>query len=147
MNIREANSNDIDDICRLLSVLFEQESEFKPEYEVQKKGVGEILSNKEVGRFFVIEDSGKIVGAVSLLFLVSTALGGKVALLEDMILEKNSRGKGLGTKLLDYVIRYAIRNGFLRITVLVDEDNIVAHSFYKKMGFKYSSMIPMRLVL
>jgi N-acetylglutamate synthase-like GNAT family acetyltransferase len=43
MNIREANGDDIDGICRLLSVLFEQESEFKPEYEAQKKGVAEIL--------------------------------------------------------------------------------------------------------
>jgi ribosomal protein S18 acetylase RimI-like enzyme len=96
-----------------------------------------------MGIFFVIEDSGKIVGAVSLLFLVSTALGGKVALLEDIILEKDSRGKGLGTKLLDHVIQ----NGFLRITVLIDKDNIVAQSLYKKMGFKYSSMIPMRFVV
>jgi GNAT superfamily N-acetyltransferase len=100
-----------------------------------------------MGIFFVIEDSGKIVGAVSLLFFVSTALGGKVALLEDMILEKDSRGKGLGTKLLDHVIQYVIQNGFLRITVLIDKDNIVAQSLYKKMGFKYSSMIPMRFVV
>lgn len=146
MTIREATIDDNAGICRLLFLLFEQESEFRSDFETQSRGVDELLSNPQMGRFFVMEDSGLIVGAVSILFLVSTALGGKVAMLEDLILAKNWRGKGLGAQLLDFGIRAAIQHECKRITVLTDKDNLAAQSLYKKMGFKYSSMIPMRLV-
>ncbi|MGJ0483635.1 MAG: GNAT family N-acetyltransferase [Methylomicrobium sp.] len=146
MNIREANSEDNGPICHLLSLLFEQEAEFKPDFAMQSKGVGEILSDPEKGRFFVIEDSGRIVGCVSLLFLVSTALGGKAAMLEDFVLDTPARGQGWGTQLLDYAIQYAVRHGCRRITVLTDKNNSAAQSIYQKMGFNYSEMIPMRLV-
>jgi GNAT superfamily N-acetyltransferase len=146
MTIREATLEDNAAICRLLSLLFEQEAEFKPDFATQSKGVGEILADPEKGRFFVIEDAGKIIGCVSLLFLVSTALGGKAALLEDLVLEKSARGLGWGRQLLDYAIRYAMRNGCKRITVLTDKGNKTAQALYQKMGFNYSEMIPMRLV-
>jgi GNAT superfamily N-acetyltransferase len=146
MNIREANSEDNSPICHLLSLLFEQEAEFKPDFATQSEGVGEILSDPEKGRIFVIEDSGQLVGCVSLLFLVSTALGGKAAMLEDFVLDTPARGQGWGTQLLDYAIQYAVRHGCRRITVLTDKDNSAAQSIYRKMGFNYSEMIPMRLV-
>jgi ribosomal protein S18 acetylase RimI-like enzyme len=146
MNIREAIIEDNEAICRLLSLLFEQEAEFKPDFATQSKGVEEILNDREKGQFFVIEDSGQIEGCVSLLFLVSTALGGKTALLEDLVLAKAVRGQGWGKQLLDYAIQYAIHNGCKRITVLTDKDNVAAQSLYQTMGFKYSGMIPMRLV-
>lgn len=146
MHIREAVIEDNEAICNLLALLFEQEAEFKPDSATQSKGVGEILSDPEKGVFFVIEDAGRIVGCVSLLFLVSTALGGKTALLEDFVLEKSVREQGWGTQLLDYAIRYAVQQGCRRITVLTDKDNVVAQLLYRKMGFNYSEMIPMRLV-
>ncbi|MGR8940878.1 MAG: GNAT family N-acetyltransferase [Gammaproteobacteria bacterium] len=147
MNIREANSEDNEAICRLLSLLFEQEAEFKPDFATQSEGVGEILSDPEKGRFFVIEDAGRIVGCVSLLFVVSTALGGKAALLEDLVLAEPVRRQGWGAELLNYAIHYAIQHECRRITVLTDSSNVIAQALYKKMGFEYSTMIPMRLVI
>jgi ribosomal protein S18 acetylase RimI-like enzyme len=81
-----------------------------------------------------------------LLFLVSTALGGKAALLEDFVLAEAVRGQGWGTQLLDYALRYAVQHGCRRVTVLTDKDNAAAQSLYRKKGFEYSEMIPMRLV-
>jgi ribosomal protein S18 acetylase RimI-like enzyme len=146
MNIREANIEDNEAICRLLSLLFEQEAEFKPDFATQSEGVGDILADPEKGRFFVIEDAGCIVGCVSLLFLVSTALGGKAAMLEDFVLDTSARGQGWGTQLLNHAIQYAIQNECRRITVLTDSNNVIAQALYQKTGFKYSSMIPMRLM-
>jgi GNAT superfamily N-acetyltransferase len=146
MHIREAAIEDNKAICHLLALLFEQEADFKPDFAAQAKGVGDILADPEKGRFFVIEDAGRIVGCVSLLFLVSTALGGKAALLEDFVLVEAVRGQGWGRQLLDYAIRYAVQQGCRRITVLTDKDNAAAQALYRKMGFKCSEMIPMRLV-
>ncbi|MGR9088854.1 MAG: N-acetyltransferase family protein [Gammaproteobacteria bacterium] len=146
MTIREAVIEDSEAICRLLAELFEQESEFRPDFEAQARGVNELLSNPQMGIFLVIEDKGKIVGAVSLLFVVSTALGGKAALLEDFVLTKHARGKGLGKRLLKHAIQFAFLSGCRRITLMTDQDNLAAQSLYRKMGFSVSTMIPMRLV-
>lgn len=146
MKVREAHIDDVDAISRLIMLLFEQEAEFEPDYERQAAGVMAILQHPEAGRFVVLEDEGELVGAVSLLFVPSTALGGKAALLEDMIIRPERRGAGLGSMLLGAAIEHARALGCLRVTVLTDSDNLKAHALYRKLGFKRSGMVPMRLV-
>ena len=145
--IREADSGDIDNICRLLAVLFEQEAEFEPDFVKQKRGVSEIVSDPHKGVILIMEESGCIVGCVSLLFLVSTALGGKAAILEDMVIEPEARGRGLGSQLLKKAIYCANELGCLRITVLTDKGNKVSRKLYENFGFKQSPMTIMRLLL
>ena len=78
IEVRAANVSDLDAICRLLILLFEQEADFEPDYERQACGVRAIFSHSERGRFFVVTESGHVVGVVNLQFLESTALGGRV---------------------------------------------------------------------
>lgn len=84
---------------------------------------------------------------VTLLFLPSTALGGRVALLEDMVVKPVARGAGGGGRLLRAAIDYARSAGCLRITLLTDAHNAAAQRFYGRHGFARSAMIPMRLLL
>jgi ribosomal protein S18 acetylase RimI-like enzyme len=146
IEVREADTGDLDDICRLLTMLFEQEADFEPDYERQLRGVKAILGKPERGVFLVIREAGRVAGTVGLQFLESTALGGRVALLEDLIVHPGNRGRGLGTLLLREAIAYAQGHGCLRITVLTDHDNLPAQALYKRFGFRVSKMSPMRLV-
>ncbi len=59
--IREADPGDIEDICRLLALLFKQEAEFEPDYAKQKRGVSEIVSDLHKGMFLVIEEAERII--------------------------------------------------------------------------------------
>lgn len=90
---------------------------------------------------------GSVVGLVALHVLVSTFLGSRVAILEDMVVDERCRGKGLGERLLQHAIQEAGRRGLGRITLLTDGDNLRAQSFYAKSGFALSAMKPMRLLL
>lgn len=146
MKVREAGIDDVDAICRLIMLLFEQEAEFEADYERQSAGVMAILRHPGVGRFVVLDDEGELIGAVSLLFVPSTALGGRAALLEDMIIRPERRGAGLGSLLLREAMGLARALGCLRVTVLTDGDNLKAQALYRKFGFKRSAMVPMRLV-
>ncbi|NQY93466.1 MAG: GNAT family N-acetyltransferase, partial [Campylobacteraceae bacterium] len=89
----------------------------------------------------------KIVGMVNFLYTISTALGSKVAILEDMILDKNCRGQNLGTTLIDFALATAKESGCKRVTLLTDEDNTQAHKFYENKGFEKSSMVPFKMIL
>ena len=89
----------------------------------------------------------KILGMISLLFTESTALGAKVAILEDMVVLSKYRSEGIGSQLVDYAIGEAKKEGCKRITLLTDIENTKAQSFYQKKGFVKSKMAPYRLLL
>jgi len=147
MEITTALKSDIPELCQLLNVLFSQESEFSPNRENQVRGLSLIIENPAVGRIVVAKVDGVIVAMVNVLFTVSTALGTRVAIFEDMVVSPEVRGSGIGSQLLEYAIRLAHSCDCKRITLLTDTDNISAQSFYAKHGFKKSAMIPLRLAL
>ncbi|MDD2384006.1 MAG: GNAT family N-acetyltransferase [Sulfurospirillaceae bacterium] len=147
MHVVEANLSDIPSLCALLEILFSQEVEFAPSFEKQKKGLELIIANEQIGKIFVLKEDSHVIGMVSLLFSISTALGGKVAWLEDMIIHPDYRGRSCGSQLIDYAIVSARALACQRITLLSDADNLAAHHFYKQHGFKSSSMYPFKLLL
>ena len=137
---------DLDELVHLLNVLFTQDIEFEPDFIRQRIGLELIILNREIGEILVMKMDGKAIGMVSLLYSISTALGGKVATLEDMVIDTDYRAQGLGKELLNAAIEFAHRRGCLRITLLTDFDNDRAIRFYQNSGFSLSKMIPLRLV-
>lgn len=142
-----ATTADIPALSELLTQLFTQEAEFQADSVAQQRGLNAILSDPAIGEILVARQNGQIVGMVNLLYSISTALGARVALLEDMIIAPDMRGSGVGSQLLAAAIGHAKQCGCLRITLLTDADNYAAQAFYRKQGFEQSSMIPLRLGL
>ena len=147
MQISLATASDIPALCKLLALLFSQEADFQPDEKAQRRGLVHILNNPDIGLIFVARKNEKVVGMVNLLFTFSTALGEKVALLEDLIVLPNQRRKGIGSQLLKQAIETARLNNCHRITLLTDLVNHSAQQFYRKSGFIFSAMIPMRVLL
>lgn len=147
MIVTTAELNDIPELTELLSILFRQEVEFEPNVAAQEQGLRQIISNSSIGQILVARNHGKILAMVNLLYTVSTALGGRVCILEDMVVWPECRGQGIGQELLSAAIEYAQRAGCLRITLLTDAENLSAQQFYQRAGFVLSSMVPMRFCL
>lgn len=147
MQISVAFESDIPQLCGLLHHLFEQEADFSPDVVVQQRGLSAVIRHPEIGRILVARRNGRLVGMINLLFTVSTALGGRVALLEDMVVSPDARGSGVGSALLKRAMETARLEGCLRITLLTDHDNDAAQRFYRRHGFAASRMLPMRLHL
>lgn len=146
MQIDTATPADIPALCGLLSALFAQEVEFTPDTTAQARGLAMIVSDPRVGSVLVARREGEIVGMVNLLFTVSTALGERVVLLEDMVVAPSARGAGVGSALLTAAIDFARVQRCPRITLLTDRVNADAQRFYARHGFVASDMLPMRRV-
>ena len=142
--IRLAGPEDIPQLAALLAQLFAQEAEFTPAPQRQIEGLSRIVGDAAVGRILVAVNAGKAAGMVNLLYTVSTALGGRVAILEDMIVDRDARGRGLGSRLMTEAISTCETDGCLRITLLTDGDNTAAQQFYRRFGFERSPMVPLR---
>ena len=138
----------IDDLPRLVDLtmaLFELEEDFKPDRKKQERGLLSILEQPSRGRIFVVRTDYEIIGMVNVLFTISTAMGGFVILLEDVIIHPDFRRQGYGSQLVDYVVNFAKRKDFKRITLLTDKISAESQHFFEKMHFHHSHMIPMRL--
>jgi len=85
MKLTQATYSDIPELVELLVSLFEQEAEFEPNSEAQRKALSKIILDPKIGVILVARNDEKIVGMINLLFTESTALGTKVAILEDMV--------------------------------------------------------------
>jgi len=143
--IEPATEADLDELSEMLGDLFAQEGDFRPDKDKQLRGLRLIFEQPSRGRVFVLRRNGAIVGMINLLFTISTAEGGFVILLEDLVVHKRYQGKGYGSKLLQHAIDFAKQKNFLRITLLTDRPENVAQEFFRHQGFVESSMIPMRL--
>lgn len=141
MKIRKAKLEDIQELCQLLSYLFEQEAEHKVDSKKQEQGLRLIISDKKVGHIFVATKKGKIVGMINLLYSISTSLGAQVGIIEDVIVLPKYRGENIGSKLLLHVKNYAKKKNLKRLTLFTDSDNLNAHKFYENQGFSRSSMV------
>jgi len=95
----------------------------------------------------VVRNEDRIFGMVNMLFTISTARGGFVILMEDVVIHPRHRGQGYGTMLVDHVIEFAKQKRFLRITLLTDKISAESQEFFRKQGFEYSNMIPMRRLI
>jgi GNAT superfamily N-acetyltransferase len=147
MEIRNATNDDIPALCGLLNVLFAQEAEFRPDQSLQSAGLRQIVDFPERGQILVLCEGASVIAMVNLLFTISTALGGRVAILEDMVVHPDHRGGGAGSALLQAAIDVAKAAGCRRITLLTDQANRAAQTFYQRHGFVLSEMVPMRLLL
>ena len=80
---------------------------------------------------------GKVVGSTTL--LIETKFihnGGKVGHIEDVVVNKEYQGKGIGEKIVKYILKYAEdQNCYKTILDCVDE----VKPFYEKLGFRHNA--------
>jgi ribosomal protein S18 acetylase RimI-like enzyme len=145
--IEPATLDDLPQLTELLFDLFTLEGDFKPDRGKHMRGLRLILEQPSRGRIFVLRQDGRILAMINLLFTISTAEGGFVLLLEDLIVHRDHRHHGFGERLLDFSINFAREKNFLRITLLTDRANEEAQKFFRAHGFLDSKMIPLRMFL
>ena len=143
LRIEPATLDDLPELTDLLRDLFQQEADFQPDPEKQMRGLRLILEQPARGRIFVLRNERMIIGMINLLITISTAEGGFVLVLEDLVVHREHRGSGYGSRLLEHAIGFAREKNFLRITLLTDNPDEM-RKFYLKHGFVESDMQPMR---
>ena len=142
--IEPATLDDLPQLADLLYDLFSQEADFIPNKDKQIRGLQLILEQPSRGRIFVLRHGARMIGMINLLITISTAEGGFVLILEDLVIHRDHRGQGFGGRLIAHALEYGKEKGFLRVTLLTDKLENKARSFYERHGFRQSGMVPMR---
>lgn len=85
-----------------------------------------------------------VVGMCTAQILISTAEGGMVALVEDMVVDARYRGMGIGRQLMSAIEGWAQKRRISRLQLLADRTNFSALDFYDKMGWRPTQLICLR---
>jgi GNAT superfamily N-acetyltransferase len=147
-SVRRATSDDILAMCDLLCDLFSMESDFCADSQKQAAGLSLLLADRSgLSAVLVAEKGDEIVGMCSVQTLISTAQGGPAGLLEDLIVRKDHRGNGIGTRLLSEIFRWCDTKNISRLQLLRDLDNETALKFYAGNGWTDTRLVCMRKML
>ena len=90
------------------------------------------LQGKDFYKCLVYEENG-ILGVI-----LFEEIYGRIEL-DYIIVDYIYRRRGIASKLMDYLINYAINNNISNITLEVNENNISALNLYKKYKFEMVS--------
>jgi GNAT superfamily N-acetyltransferase len=139
--VRAARRADVNELVRLLAVLFSIESDFRPDAERQRRGLALLFDDPWRCAVLVAERGGAVVGMVTAQLVVSTAEGAPSALIEDMVVAAPERGRGVGAALLRAVETWAAPRGALRLQLLADRENAPALAFYERMDWRRTELV------
>jgi ribosomal protein S18 acetylase RimI-like enzyme len=145
LTIRPARLQDIPSLSDLLAQLFSIESGFTPDREKQARGLSLLLTNPPGSSLILVATSEEtVIGMATVQTLVSTAEGGLVGLVEDVIVDSRFRCRNVGTLLLEEIQAWSRYKGLLRLQLLADRDNHQALNFYSSRGWDPTGLICLR---
>jgi len=133
--VRRADESDIP----VLSMLAE---EFMPQEatgEKRKEILRHILKNPDY-ELLVAELDGKIAGFIDQWIIHDFAHGAKLSYIQNLYITSKHRKKGVGSRLLEEIIRSAENKGVLEIHVVTEFENEAAINLYRKHGLVEESL-------
>ena len=144
--VRAARSTDVERMVGLLELLFAMEADFRPDPARQRQGLT-LLLDDERARVLVAERAGGVLGMCTGQLVVSTAEGGPALLVEDVVVDPDHRGRGVGRALLAALADWASGRGVRRLQLLADGTNGPALAFYDRLGWRATALVCRRLTL
>lgn len=145
ITIRTARPSDIPQLVELLKALFTIEADFDFDADKQAYGLN-LLLNSDKDCILVAEllNDNKVLGMCTVQTLISTAEGGPVGLLEDLVVAADFRHQGVGANLLAEAVGWADCHGLKRLQLLADKNNLPALKFYQKQGWESTQLVCLR---
>ncbi|TCO73678.1 GNAT family N-acetyltransferase [Marinisporobacter balticus] len=112
-----------------------------PTEEDMKSVFGEALSKKHEIMMFIVEYDKKVIGYANTWSVYSIWSMGRSFIIDDLFIHEDYRGREIGKEVMELLLNYAKNNGYIRIQLNAEKDNIRAHALYKKLNFSHEEML------
>ncbi|MBQ8426876.1 MAG: GNAT family N-acetyltransferase [Clostridia bacterium] len=146
MKIRKAENKDILRLSTMLRQVQQLHADGRPDifiagtnkYSDQK--IGEIISCEHTPVFVAVDDNDTAIGyafcEIEDFHGTPNLKGRKVFYIDDLCVDENYRGNGIGTELYNFVLSVAKNMNCFHLTLNVWHLNQSAVKFYEKLGLK-----------
>ncbi len=125
--LKEEDLNSI--LQNQVSELFEQLSPNKKQIELNK-----ILESKNQITLAYCTENDKIIGIASMCNY--RVISGNKGWIEDVVVDKNARGKGVGRKLIEKLLEIAKQKELSEVLLFTEDHRIPAINLYNKLDFQ-----------
>lgn len=143
--IRRAKEEDIPYLNKLLYQVHKVHHEVRPD--LFKDGTKKYTDNElitlihdDLKPIFVFEKNNEILGYAFCVHIEhindNNLTDIKTLYIDDLCVDENARGQHIGTKLYEYVLDYAKKQGYYEVTLNVWADNKNALKFYESIGLR-----------
>lgn len=146
MTIRRANEKDIPRIIDLLGQVLEIHAEIRPDIFIPgttkytDEELLEMLKDESKPIYVAADENNTCVGYAFCQIreqpFSNNMVQFKSLFIDDLCVDKNTRGQHIGEKLFEHVKSEAKRLGCYEVTLNVWAGNTSAEKFYEKMGLK-----------
>jgi GNAT superfamily N-acetyltransferase len=133
INIEQLKSFSREDLASINKLLKQLDSDAAP---LTKKNVEEMI-NSSSNHLFIARrlENKEVVGMLTL--IVYRIPVWKKGWLEDLVVDKENRNKGIATRLINHAIEKAKGEGVLSLNLTSHRiKKVEANKFYKRLGFK-----------
>ncbi len=144
MNIRLATKDDKASVLKLLDELGKEVNKLRGydphNTEAQKVGgpiFDSIISRKDI-LIFLAEENEKLIGLATFYLIPNIRHGWHRGHIEDFVIARHLRGKGIGTQLLSTIKKYCTDHNIKVIKLDSGLELEKAHRFYEKNGGKFT---------
>lgn len=96
----------------------------------------EFLASDQLGRLWVLDDDGQVVGYMAVTLGFSFEYGGRDAFLDEIYIATSHRRRGLGQVAMDMAFQYCETNGVKAIHLEVERHREAARRLYESIGFE-----------
>ena len=135
--IRKIEKKDRDVFLRLSEMFYASPAvahEIPKEY--HERTFCELMRSDEYADGYIVEADGKPVGIALTAKTYSREAGGKVLWLEELFILEEYRCLGLGREYFAFIEKYARDNGFVRIRLEVEAENVRARALYGRLWYE-----------
>jgi ribosomal protein S18 acetylase RimI-like enzyme len=113
--------------------------------DVSKALFEEFISNKNLGKAWLIVSNKEIVGYLILTFVFSFEYQGRIAFLDELYVTEKARGKGIGNEAITFIKNETHKLSLKLIYLEVEPHNKKAQNLYIANGFEMHNRKLMRL--
>ena len=127
--------SDIETIVSMMQEFYAIDN-YPIDIEVSKALFQEFISNENLGQSWLIVSDTEIVGYIILTFVFSFEYQGKIAFLDELYLTEETRGKGIGSKALEFILNESPKLSLELVYLEVEQHNEKAQKLYLAHDFE-----------
>ncbi len=132
--LRPATKSDLPAILSLYSQLGQDDGAVLDQLEAGL--IWERMQTYPDYRIYVSLADGRVVGTFALLIMDNIAhCGARSAVLEDVVVEEQLRGRGIGRQMMRYAVSLCREKGCYKMSLSSNRNRESAHRFYESLGF------------
>ena len=144
IEFKHITTADIETIVSLMEEFYAIDN-YPIKSDVSKALFEEFISNKNLGKAWLIVSDNEIVGYLILTFVFSFEYQGKIAFLDELYITEKARGKGIGSRAIEFIKDESHKLSLKLIYLEVEPHNKKAQNLYIANGFEMHNRKLMRL--